>query len=145
MNFLFAPYIGGGIKIEEYSDDWRYCRVTMKLRWYNRNAVNTHFGGNLFSMTDPHFMLMLMNILGREYMVWDKTATIDFIKPGKGKVTAEFVITEKMLEDIMSKTENGEKYLPEYELLVKDESGDVVCKLHKTLYIKKGKNKLARF
>lgn len=145
LNYCFGPYMGAGVRIEEYSADWRYCRVSMKLRWYNRNAVNTHFGGSLFSMTDPHFMLMLMNILGKEYTVWDKTAEIDFVSPGKGKVTAEFIITDEMLQDIKQNTASGDKYLPTYELKIVDEQQKVVCNLKKTLYIKKRKNVRARF
>ncbi len=145
LNYFFGPYIGAGVKIEDYSKDWRYCRVVMPLRWYNRNAVNTHFGGSLFSMTDPHYMLMLMNILGKEYTVWDKSTEIDFVKPGTGKVIAEFHITDKMLEDIYQNTESGEKYLPCYEVNVVDEDQNIICKLKKTLYIKKRLNNRARF
>lgn len=145
LNYLFAPYIGAGIKVEEITPDSRYARVSMKLRWYNRNAVNTHFGGSLFSMTDPHFMLLLMKILGKGYVVWDKSAEIDFVKPGKGKVTAEFKITDEMLQEIYTNTESGDKFLPTYEVAVLDEAQNVVCKLRKTLYIKKRKNDHARF
>lgn len=145
LNFLFPPYIGAGVKMEEISEDWRYARIAMKLRWYNRNALNTHFGGNLFSMADPHYILLLMNILGKEYVIWDKSTNIDFVRPGKGKVTVEFKISDQMLEDIYRNTEGGEKYLPTYELEILDESQNVVCKLQKTLYIKKRKNDRARF
>ena len=43
----------------------------MKLSLRNQNYVGSHFGGGLFSMTDPFYMLMLMNVLGSEYLVWD--------------------------------------------------------------------------
>lgn len=145
LNYYFGPYIGAGVKIEEYSPDWRFARVSMKLRWYNRNAVNTHFGGSMYSMTDPHYMLMLMNILGKDYTVWDKHAEIDFIKPGEGKLTAEFVITDEMLQDIKDNTESGEKYLPEYLVEVKNAANEVVCEIKRTLYIKRRRNKKARF
>ena len=145
LNRFFGPYLGAGIKVETYSDDWRYCKVSMKLRWYNRNAVNTHFGGSLFSMTDPHYMLMLMNILGKDYVVWDKATAIEFVSPGTGTVSAEYHISEQMIADIKANTENGDKYLPTYELTITDESQKIVCKLQKTLYIKKKKNERARF
>ncbi len=70
VNF-WPPYLGAAIAVEEIARDWRTIRVAMKLRWYNRNYVNSHFGGNLFSMTDPFYMLMLLRNLGREYVVWD--------------------------------------------------------------------------
>lgn len=134
---LYGPYLGAGVRVETISKDFRYARVSMKLKWYNRNYVNTHFGGSLYSMTDPFFMLLIMNNLGREYVVWDKAADVDFIKPGKGKVTAEFTLTDAMLEDIRLQTDSGDKYLPSYPVEVKDESNEVVARINKVLYIRK--------
>ncbi|PVZ69606.1 DUF4442 domain-containing protein [Pelagibaculum spongiae] len=136
LNF-YPPYIGAGIKIEHISNDWSELQVSMSLRWYNRNAVGTHFGGSLYSMVDPHVMLLLMQLLGKKYFVWDKSAHIDFIKPGKGKVTAIIKISAADLEDIKQKTENGEKYLPEFKVEVRDQENNLVALATKTLYIKK--------
>ncbi len=136
MNW-YGPYLGAGIRVEYIADDWREVRVTMHMRWYNRNAVSTHFGGSLYAMIDPHFMLMLMKLLGRDYVVWDKAAAIDFIKPGTGKLTATLKITDQMLADIKSATASGAKYLPEYPVEIYNEAGELVAKVLKTLYIRK--------
>ena len=134
---IYFPYLGAGVSTEHISKDWREAKVTMKLRWYNRNAVGTHFGGSLYSMVDPHIMLMLLNILGKEYVVWDKAAEIDFIKPGTGTVSAHITITDDMIADIKEHTKEGEKYLPTYPIVISDESGEIVCKVMKTIYIRK--------
>ena len=136
LNF-YPPYLGAGIKIEDISNDWTELQVSMSLRWYNRNAVGTHFGGSLYSMVDPHVMLLLMQLLGKKYFVWDKSAHIDFIKPGKGKVTATIKISDTDIEDIKQKTESGEKYLPEFKVEVRDQENNLVALATKTLYIKK--------
>jgi hypothetical protein len=86
----WPPFFGAGIRIREISDDFTYVRVEMKLRFWNRNYVGTHFGGSLYSMVDPFYMLMLIENLGRDYIVWDKSASIRFLKPGRGRVSAEF-------------------------------------------------------
>lgn len=109
----------------------------MRQRWYNRNYVNTHFGGSLYAMVDPFYMLMLIPILGNDYVVWDKAATIDFIKPGRGTMTAEFSITEAMVTDIIEQTAAGDKYLPRYQVLILDEQGETVAKVNKLMYIRK--------
>ena len=136
---FYPPYIGAGIKVESISPDWKKTIVSMKVRWYNRNAVGTHFGGSLYSMVDPHFMLMLMNILGRNYVIWDKTASIDFAKASKEKVTATFIITEKIIDKIKQETSNGEKYLPDFSIDIVDPAGDIVAKVNKKLYIRRKK------
>jgi len=111
--------------------------VQMKMRWYNRNYVNTHFGGSLYAMTDPFYMLMLIHILGKEFVVWDKAAHIDFIKPSRGTVTAKFVIKEEEIESIIRNTSAGQKYFPELSVDIEDEAGEKVARVVKTLYIRK--------
>ena len=108
----------------------------MGLGWYNRNYVGTQFGGSLYSMTDPFFMLMVMECLGRQYIVWDKAARIDFIAPGKGPVYANFAIDDALLTEIRTRTATGDKYLPELHVDVCDGAGTLVARVHKTLYVR---------
>jgi hypothetical protein len=82
-------------------------------------------------------MLMLMNNLGTDYIVWDKAASIRFRKPGKGKVRAEFRLTEEQLEDIRAKLTTQPKYEPTFQVEVKDEAGDVVAEVQKVLHIRR--------
>jgi len=98
INF-WPPFLGAGIRIRYISPDTKAVDVEMKLRFWNRNYVGTHFGGSLYSMTDPFFMLMLLDNLGPEYLVWDKAATIRFKKPGRGKVRAEFRLSDEQLDE----------------------------------------------
>lgn len=138
---LWPPFLLTGIHIVELSEDYRYSKVELRMRFWNKNAVGSHFGGSIFAMTDPMYMLMLLSILHPNYYVWDKLADIDFIKPGFGKLTAEFTISDGLLDEIRKATANGEKYLPSMLVTVKDEKGDVVAKLTRTLYIRKKKGK----
>lgn len=91
-------------------------------------------------MTDPFYMLMLMHYLRREYHVWDKHADIDFIKPGKGNIYADFIITDEAIEEIKRNAENGAKHLPIFEIFIKDENDEVIAKVNKTLYVRKKKH-----
>ncbi len=136
MNW-YGPYLGAGVRIEYMAADWREIRVAMAMKWYNRNAVGTHFGGSLYAMIDPHYMLMLMKLLGKDYIVWDKSAHIDFIKPGTGIVRSVFKVTDEMLQTIRENTQNGEKFLPEYPVEIINEAGELVAKCIKTLYIRR--------
>ena len=134
---LYPPYIGAGIKITYLSDDWRELHVAMSVRWYNRNAVNTHFGGSLYSMVDPHLMLLFMQLLGKDYFIWDKAADIEFIKATRKAVKCVIKISDKDLELIKQHTQAGDKYLPKFCLEIKDETGEVIAKVNKTLYVKR--------
>lgn len=134
---LYPPYLGTGIRVTRISPDYRELLVEMKLRFYNRNYVGSHFGGSLYAMTDPFYMLMLIQILGRDYIVWDKAAAIDFVAPGKGTVRARFLVDDAMIQDIRTNTANGEKYLPVYSLNIMDDREHVVARVRKTLYIRR--------
>ena len=135
MNF-YPPYLGAGVRIQHIAGDFREIRVKMGLGWYNRNYVGTQFGGSLYSMTDPFFMLMVMENLGSDYIVWDKAASIDFIAPGKGPVYADFRIDEALLDEIRQHTAGGDKYLPQLHVDVHDGDGTLVARVHKTLYVR---------
>lgn len=134
---LYPPYRGAGITVEEISPDWKRFTVAMKLRWYNRNIVKTHFGGSLYSMVDPHYMLMLMNILGPDYVVWDKSATIDFLRPGKGLVRAHFEVHDSDIEMIRTQTADGASYLHEFQVSILNHKSKEIARVKKVLYIKK--------
>ncbi len=132
---VWPPLLGAGIRVRWHSN--RVVDVEMKLRAWNRNYVGTHYGGSLYSMTDPFYMLMLMENLGREYIVWDKAASIRFRKPGKGKVKAEFRLNDVQLDEIRNKLATLEKYEPTFAVEVKDEAGDVVAEVQKVLHIRR--------
>lgn len=139
LNF-YPPYIGAGIKITHVSENWKSLDVVMNLRWYNRNAVGSHFGGSLYSMVDPHLMLMLMQILGRDYYVWDKSASIEYIAPCREQVRAEIRLSEQQIQEIRSLTAQGEKYLPEFTVDILGPNDQVIAKVIKQLYIRQKKN-----
>ncbi len=134
---IWLPYFGAGIHVEEVTADFQYIRVAMKLKWYNKNYVGTQFGGSLYAMTDPFYMLMLMNNLGRNYIVWDKAANIEFKKPGRGKVVAEFKMTPEEIQQIKAAADTNNKYIFDKSVLIKDGSGEVVAQIIKTLYVRK--------
>ncbi len=134
---LWGPFLGAGVKVEKISADYREVVVALKQRWYNRNYVGTHFGGSLFAMTDPFYMLMLMQLLGRDYFVWDKSASIEFVSPGRGTVRAYFELNDNILSEIREQTAGGEKYLPELPINIVNDAGELVAKVTKTLYIKR--------
>jgi len=136
---LYGPFLGAGIRIEHIRDDWQEIDVSLTIRWYNRNIMGTHFGGSLFSMIDPQYMLMLMKTLGKEYVVWDKAASIDFISPGRGTVSAKFRLSDEQLDDIRARTANGEKYLPEFTVDIVNEENELVARAIKTLYVRRKK------
>ncbi|MFA6237573.1 MAG: DUF4442 domain-containing protein [Bacteriovorax sp.] len=136
MNY-WPPFLGAGIRVDFMAADYHKIIVSMKLKFWNKNYVNTHYGGSLYSMTDPFYMLMLIQILGRDYIIWDKSASIRFKKPGTGKVTAVFEFTAAQIEDYKHELKDKDKIEPVLMVNISDEKGEVVATVEKVLHIKK--------
>jgi acyl-coenzyme A thioesterase PaaI-like protein len=136
MNF-WPPFLFSGIRVAVLSDDFRYVRVELRQRWYNRNYVGTHFGGSLFAMADPFRMIPLLRALGSEYIVWDQASEIEFLKPGRGTVTAEFRLDDAVLTEIRTATAGGEKYLRWFETELVNADGETVARVRKQVYVRR--------
>ena len=137
---IWPPFRGAGIRVRDIAPDFQRVTVELRMRLLNRNYVGTHFGGSLFSMTDPFFMIMMMKNLGPEYVVWDKAGSVRFLKPARGTVTASFHLPAAAVEEAREKTAGGEKHEPRFRVDIVDAAGVVVADVEKTLYIRR-KNK----
>ena len=98
---IWPPFWGAGIRVEKISQNYREVSVLLRLGILNRNAMGVHFGGSLFAMADPFYMIMVAQNVGKSYVVWDQAAKIEFIKPGRGIVRAHFVLTQVQIDDIL--------------------------------------------
>ena len=135
----WPPFRGAGIRVREIAPDFRSATVELRMKLLNRNFVGTHFGGSLFAMTDPFFMIMMMKILGPEYLVWDKMGTVRFFKPARGTVVARFRIPEERIAEARAATASGEKHEPRFVVEIVDSEGVTVADVEKTLYIRRKK------
>jgi acyl-coenzyme A thioesterase PaaI-like protein len=134
---LFPPYLGAGVRVRHVARDLSRVEVALVLTRWNQNVMGSHFGGSLYAMCDPFLMVMLMLRLGPGYTVWDKTASIDFVRPGRGTVSVVFVLPDERVESIRRDAQSGQKLLPTFELDVVDERGEVVARVEKVLYVRK--------
>jgi acyl-coenzyme A thioesterase PaaI-like protein len=134
---FFPPFLGAGIRVRYAARDLSRVEVELPLTRCNRNVVGTQFGGSLYAMCDPFLMMMLMMRLGPDYYVWDRAATIDFIRPGRGKVSAVFELTDARVDAIRREAESGEKTLPRFDVNVVNESGETIARIEKIIYVRK--------
>lgn len=134
---IWPPFLGAGIRVKRLSPDWRGIDVEMKLHRWNSNYVGTHYGGSLYSMTDPFFMIMLIENLGQDYIVWDKSATIRFKKPGRGTVSASFRLSDQQIDEVRQALKSQEKIERAFVVEVTDESGSIVAEVEKLLHVRR--------
>ena len=137
----YPPYFFSGIKVISYNEDFTYFKVRLKLNRFNKNLLGTAFGGSLYSMCDPFFMFILTINLGSGYIVWDKAASINFVKPGKGTVFAEFRLSHEEISRIKSEVDQIGKNIYTFPCKVVDGEGKLVAELSKDIYVRKNAKK----
>ncbi|HET7557956.1 MAG TPA: DUF4442 domain-containing protein [Rhodanobacteraceae bacterium] len=133
---LWPPFLCNGIRVLHIADDWSEARVMLRLRPWNRNYVGSQFGGNLFAMTDPFWMLLAMHRLGGDYYVWDKAAEIEFIAPAREHVYAQFRLDEEIVAALRAEAASGEKVLRWFDTVICTAGGDRVARVRKQLYVR---------
>ncbi|CAN5345599.1 DUF4442 domain-containing protein [soil metagenome] len=134
--FKFFPvYVGTGAAITYIAGDYRELRLKIPLSWRTRNYVGTIYGGSIYSAIDPMYMLLLMKIFGKDYVVWDKAATIKFKKPGTHTLYATFFITEEVLMDIKHQLALHGEVNHTFHLEIVDKEGIVHATVKKLLYL----------
>jgi len=132
----WPPYRGAGIRVKAISADWHHVRVELRAGLANRNAFGSHFGGSLYAMADPFYALMLHHTLGPDYLVWDQAAEIEFLRPGRGTVSAEFHLEPEQVERLRQEAADGSKRLPEFLVEIRDAGNELVARVRKRLYVR---------
>ncbi|HEY8585387.1 MAG TPA: DUF4442 domain-containing protein [Rhodanobacter sp.] len=133
---LWPPFLINAIRVQSLSEDYSQAKVVLRLRPWNRNYVRSQFGGNLFAMVDPFWMLLAMNQLGPDYYVWDKAGTIEFVAPGYEDVYAHFELEPAIVDELRAAAAGGDKVLRWFETEVKTGSGAVIARVRKQLYVR---------
>lgn len=134
---MWPPFRGAGIKVTYISPDYRTFKVALKLGLLNRNYVGVHYGGSIFSMVDPFFMIILNKKLGNKYIIWDKAARIEYKKPGKGTIKACCAFSEKEIANIRDEADRIGKFVFDRSVDILNEQDEVVATVIKTIYVKR--------
>ncbi len=134
---LWPPLLFAGIHVQEISHDFRHARVRLRRTPFTTNYVGTQFGGSLFAMTDPFWMLLMMHNLGPGYVVWDKAGEIEFVRPARTAVTARFDVTDDVLDEVREAADDGTKVLRWFTTDVVTDDGTVVARVRKQLHIRR--------
>lgn len=132
----FPAYRGTGARLTYIGADWREVRLRLSLSWRTRNYVGTLFGGSMYGALDPVYMVMLLKTLGPDYVVWDKAATIQFRRPGRGTLYASFYLTDAVLAAIREAVAEHGKVEWRFTTELTDAAGEVHASCEKLLSIR---------
>jgi acyl-coenzyme A thioesterase PaaI-like protein len=133
---LWAPNLWSGIRVKRFAEDWTQATVELHVNALTRNYVKTAFGGSMSAMTDPYFFMLVMHQLGRDYVVWDTRGEIEFVKPGRGVLTAHFAVPREKAEELRERARGGAGVREWFETEITDATGDVVARVRREVYVR---------
>ncbi|WP_448811263.1 DUF4442 domain-containing protein [Agromyces bauzanensis] len=133
---LWMPNLFSGIRVKRFAPDWTSATVELHVNVLTRNYVRTAFGGSLSAMTDPYFFMLVMHQLGRDHVVWDTRGEIEFLKPGRGRLTAHFEVPKEKAEELRERARGGAKVLEWFETEITDREGDIVARVRREVYVR---------
>jgi len=137
MYNFYPVYRRTGARIIYIDESWKKIRIALPLRVWTRNYYGTISGISMFGAVDPIYMVMLINLLGPDYVVWDKQAAIYFKKPGKTRLTARFIVDDSELNLIKKTLESEPSVIRTYQIDLKDTEGTVCATVDKVIHIRK--------
>ncbi len=137
MMNLYPPYLLSRTRVLSVSPDFKDVVVELAKSLLTKNYVGTTFGGSLYAASDPFLMLMLIQILGiKNHVIWDKAASIEFLKPARSNVLFHFKITDADLEKIHQDLNSHGKSLPEFTVEGRSPDGEIYVRVKKILYVR---------
>ena len=133
---LWVPNLFSGIRVKRFATDWTSATVELHVNVLTRNYVGTAFGGSMSAMTDPYYFMLVMHQLGRDYIVWDTRGEIEFLKPGRGVLTAHFEVPASKVQELRERARGGARVLEWFETEITDREGTVVARVRREVYVR---------
>jgi len=133
---LSPMYKRSTAKVVSISEDMLHITIKLPISYKNRNYMNSIFGGSMFAAVDPIPMMQFINLLGNNYVVWDKSAEIIFKQPAHEDLYASFDCTKEEIDKIKERIKKDNSILIVKETLLTNKKGTVIyCRVNKTIYI----------
>lgn len=126
---------GTGLRVTYAASDWTELRVRLKLNWRTRNYVGTIFGGSIYGAADPFYMVMIIRQIGPDYVVWDKSARIEFKRPGDRTLYAKFLMPREEVAALRTAADDAGEVERDYAVELQDADGKVYAIVTKTIYV----------
>jgi hypothetical protein len=125
--------------VRRFHAGFRGVDVKINKSLFNKNYNNSIFGGTIYAATDPFYALLFDQLLQRKgfkVRVWLKSASIQYLKPGRGDLFFTVTISDDMLDEaILALTTTG-KFVKAYPMEINSSSGELCATVMNEVYIR---------
>jgi len=122
-------------RVIDVSKNLHYVKIRIPINWKNRNYAGSIFGGSMLSATDPIYMIQLIQILGDNFVVWDKTASIKYKRPAKETIYGEFIFSDGEIQTIKQQLLKQNELEITKTMTLENNKKIVFAEITKTIYI----------
>jgi hypothetical protein len=136
---LYPPMLFQRIWIKRFHKGFSGVDVKIGKSIINTNFNGSIFGGTIYGATDPFYAVLFDQLLQRKgfkVRVWLKSASIQYLKPGRSHLYFTVVITDEMLEEATAALNIVGKFVKAYPMEIKDAEGVVCATVINEVYIR---------
>jgi len=137
---LYPPLFFQRILVKRFHKGFRGADVKIIKSIFNRNYNGSIFGGSIYAATDPFYAILFDQLLqrkGYKTRVWLKSASIQYLKPGRGDLYFTIQITDEMIADAVAALNDGPgKFIKAYPIEITNLSGEVCATVINEVYIR---------
>ncbi|HEY0177731.1 MAG TPA: DUF4442 domain-containing protein [Pedobacter sp.] len=136
---LYPPLFFQRIWVKRFHPGFRGVDVKINKSLFNKNYNGSIFGGTIYAATDPFYALLFDQLLQREgfkIRVWLKSASIQYIKPGRSTLYFTISITDEMLNEAIEALNTNGKFVKAYPMEIKNREGEVCATVMNEVYVR---------
>lgn len=122
-------------RVTKVEPDFSSVEIRVPISYKNKNYVGTIFGGSLFAATDPIYMVQLIQILGKDYVVWDKSSMVKFKRPASSDAYAVFAFTDDEINQLKADISEKKEVDLVKPVLLTSKDGKLFCEIEKVIYV----------
>lgn len=148
---LYPPMLCQRIWIKRFHKGFRGVDVKIARSLVNTNFNGSIFGGTIYAATDPFYAVLFDQLLQREgfkVRVWLKSASIQYLKPGRTNLYFTLTITDEMLREAIEALRTIGKFVKAYPMEITNKDGEICATVMNEVYIRnlhKGENPVVAY
>ncbi len=136
---FYPPLLFQRIWVKKFHKGFRGVDVKINKSLFNNNYNNSIFGGTIYAATDPFYALIFDQLLQRKgfkVRVWLKSASIQYLKPGRSNLFFTVKITDDMLNDAIEALNTSGKFVRAYPMEITNAGGEICATVINEIYIR---------
>lgn len=136
---FYPPLLFQRIWVKKFHQGFRGADVKIYKSLFNKNYNGSIFGGTIYAATDPFYALLFDQLLQRQgfkIRVWLKSASIQYLKPGRSALFFTIIITDEMLNDAVEALNTSGKFVKAYPMEIKNSAGEVCATVMNEVYVR---------